>query len=51
MRLREGALALLGPNQKQNTEWKKAFDMIRLDLTPEVLERIVDVCNVLLEDL
>ena len=51
MLLREGALALLGPDQEENTEWKKAFAMIRLDLTPEVLEGIVDVCNVLLEDL
>ena len=49
MLLRDGALALLGPDQEQNKELKNAFDMQGLDSTPQDLECIVDVCNVLLE--
>lgn len=48
--LRASALALLGPDQGQNTEFKKAFDMEGLNSTPEGLAGILDVCSAILQD-
>lgn len=46
--LRDGALALHGPNQEQNIELKNTFDMHGLDSTSEGLALILDICKVLL---